>query len=134
MCVLDQLHLVSYAYFSCDYKNSEINVKQKYIETRRVLSETKAIMSPPHVIGWKHVLLIGRWYYKLELLPKVIKCYRLFPNFSNGSRDTRTFVIITLTLNFHLEVTLVNHALCTSTWYFTCVPSHFKMSQTLQEL
>ena len=52
MCVLDQLYLVSYAYFSCDYKYSEINVKQKYIETRRVLSETKAIMSP-------HMLLDG---------------------------------------------------------------------------
>jgi len=95
---------------------SEINVKQKYLETRRLFSETKAIMSPQQVIGWKHLLLIGRWYYKLELLQEVMKFQKLFPNSSNGSRDTRHVVTISFTLNYHLEldVTLVKHALCAS--------------------
>ena len=85
-------------------------------------------MSPPHVIGWKHLLLIGRWYYKLELLPKVMTCHRLFPNSSNGSRDTRNFVVITLTLNYHLdlEVTLVNHALSTPTLVFYICAKSFQ--------
>jgi len=73
-------------------------------------------------------LLTGRWYYKLELLQKVMKFHKLFSNSSNGSRDTRNFVTITLTLNYHLdiEVTLVKHALCTSTMVFYICAKSFQ--------
>jgi len=54
-----------------------------------------------------------------------MKLQKLFPNPSNGSRDTDwniNLVIISLTLNYYLdlEVTLVKHAFCTSshhTWH-----------------
>jgi len=117
----------------CDYKHSEINVKQKYIETRRVLSETKAIMSPPYAIGWKQLLLTGRWYYKLELLQEVMKFHKLFPNSSNGSRNTRNFVTITLNYHLDIEVTLVKHALCTSTMvFYICAKSFQNVTNSLR--
>jgi len=61
----------------------------------------------------------GRYDPKLELSQEVMKFQKLFPNPSNGLRDTdgtRNLVTISLILNFHLDlkVILVKHALCTS--------------------
>jgi len=37
-----------------------------------VLSETKAIMSPPYATGWKQLFPTGRWDHKLELSQEVM--------------------------------------------------------------
>jgi len=41
------------------YKSKNKDMK-KYLKTRRVLSETKAIMSPPYVTGWNQFFCRGR--------------------------------------------------------------------------
>jgi len=68
--------------------------------TRQVLSETKAIMSPPYVTGWNQFFCRGRWNHKLELSQKVM---------NTPCATWESWLIF----NLDLEPTLVKHRHCT---------------------